>query len=50
MPRVLVKYALVTERTQPGPFLSVEDLVARVGTLNRLELQKILRTPTCHRA
>ena len=29
MPGVLVKYALVMELTQHGPFLSVEDLVAR---------------------
>ena len=35
MPGVLVKYALVVERTQHGPFLFVEDLVARVGKLNR---------------
>ena len=31
MPGVLVKYALVVERAQHAPFLSVEDLVARVG-------------------
>ena len=31
------------ERTPQGLFLSVEDLVALVGTLNRLGLQKILR-------
>ena len=42
MPGVLVKRALVMERTQHGPFLSVEDLVARVGKLNRGGPQKIL--------
>jgi hypothetical protein len=45
MPGVLVKDAVVTERTRHGPFLSVEDLVARVGKLNRRGLQKILRKP-----
>jgi len=33
------------ERTQNRPFLSAEDLVARVRKLNRGELQKILRNP-----
>ena len=46
MPGVLVKYALLMERTQHGRFVSVEDLVARVGKLNRLGLQKILRKPS----
>ena len=46
MPGVLVKYALVMERTQRGPFLSVEDLVARVGKRNRGGLQKILCSPS----
>ena len=45
MPGVLVKFALVMERTEHGPFHTVEHLVARVGKLNRLGLQKILRDP-----
>jgi hypothetical protein len=45
MPGVLVKFALVMERTARGPFLSVEDLVAPVGKVNKGGLQKIRRNP-----
>lgn len=46
MPGVLVKDAVVMERTRRGPLLSVEDLLPRVGKLNRRGLQKILRKPS----
>ena len=46
MPGVLVKDELVMERAQHLPFLSVEDLVPRVGKLNRRGLQKILLKPS----
>ena len=46
MPSALIKHALAMERTRHGPFLSVEDLVARVGKLNRGGLQKILPNPS----
>jgi len=46
MPGVLIKDALVVERTQNGPRLSVEDLAARVGKLNRRGLPRILNKPS----
>jgi hypothetical protein len=45
MPGVLVKYALVMERTAHGPFLSVEDLVAPVGRPTKGDCRKSGATP-----
>jgi len=45
MPSALIKHALAMERTRHGPFLSVEDLVAPVGKVNKGGLQKTRRDP-----
>lgn len=46
MPGVLVKDALVIKRNRHRPFLSVEDLVARVGSSTEGDCRKFCSNPS----